>query len=224
VRKWCALAGWRRVSQGKNEGDIDDSMAFSSKMALGRVRLSRCGGVAMNIDAALRELLPLVEGASKGEPWTNFLDAFRPHVRASQAVLTLIDLEGGGVKSRVSTSGVSAEAASIYMQNWATQDPWVVRAPRQAPLGFVRVSHELCPDEELESLPVYREFLWQYGWHYGAGVVVANTAGLHGILSFSRPKSEGPVQPDEQELLARLQPHISACLERDAQFRLLAEG
>lgn len=175
----------------------------------------------MNLEAVLNQLLPFIYRTALGGSWDEFLDAFRPHVRAKQSVLTLIDLEGGGVRSRVSTSGISPEAAAEYMGKWVAQDPWVLRAPQVAAPGEVRVSHELCPDSELESLPVYREFLSLQGWHYGAGVVVISSAGLHGILSFSRPKSEGPVEPQEQELLRALQPHISACIELHLRLRHL---
>ena len=74
--------------------------------------------------------------------------------------------------------------------------------------GAIRLSHEICPDQALEEMDFYKQYLFPRGWHYGGGLVIYSQPAQAGLLSFSRQKSKGPVREEECEFLRSISPAL----------------
>lgn len=115
---------------------------------------------------------------------------------------------------------------SQHGTNWVSCDPvrpivqrfidegWMQRNTRMEGLlahcgtGFVG-DHDVFSGEELEKMPVYRDFLIPNGFGWGAATHVRSASGDNIILSLERRYDRGPVSQREIEVLDNIRPHLA---------------
>ena len=144
--------------------------------------------------------------------WTRFLQAFVTAVNTTQAVFSLThsDHWEWSISAYV---GLEEESIRQYAEAWAIHDPWVAHLNMGgAARGLVVPSQELCPDDVLEELEIYRQFLKPLGFHYGGGVLLDSQPTLTAFMSTSRPKSRGTLNSEELGLWQSLVPHMQRAI------------
>lgn len=161
---------------------------------------------AQHPDAAvlIRQIYDSVEDASG---WDRFLESYRIAQGADQAVLALGDenfRDLGFVKVR----GASDEAVREYIERWAWQDPWVDAMQGRLEEGAIEFGHNLCPDDVLVTLPIYKEFLAPNDWFYGIAAVILKTSTALSVISVARSRAKGKFGQQEYDLLKTILPHL----------------
>jgi DNA-binding CsgD family transcriptional regulator len=135
-----------------------------------------------------------------------------------QAIARLSSMAGcfGGLlftHSQHGTNWVSCDATRSIVQKFI-DDGWMQRNARMEGLlghcgtGFVS-DHDVFSDEELELMPVYREFLIPNGFGWAAATHVRSASGDNIILSLERKFDSGPVSRREIEVLDGIRPHLA---------------
>ena len=163
--------------------------------------------------AAIAPMIRLVYGAI-GDPgrWPEFLAAFCEATHADVANFNILypQHHAGDVTCAY---GISPEAVREYVEKWIHLDPWVYGGGNQErikglPAGVVLPSNELCPDEVLEELEVYKQFLRKYDLHYGAGMTIVGDSEQLSVLSTLRAKAKGPVSQEELAVWRAIFPYL----------------
>ena len=158
------------------------------------------------IDNTWNELI--YAAAEDPSRWNDFLHAFSEKMEAGQAVLS-VRHEDHPPASIAAYVGGTFEDLVEYQTKWAHLDPWTKDLSMQHfTRGAIRLSHEICPNEDLEQMDFYQQYLSPRGWHYGAGLVIYSQPAQAGLLSFSRHKSKGPVREEECDFLRSITPAL----------------
>ncbi len=142
--------------------------------------------------------------------WRTFLERFVKHLQCTMGAFSIASFQRPTL-SLNTVVGVSEEEYQDYTNGtWKGQDPWLPRLASvlPAPPGFMRMSQEICPDEELEKTSVYKHYLRDRGLHYGGGVVLASSALQVSTMTVLRPKQLGPLTEAEQSYWRGFVPHL----------------
>jgi DNA-binding CsgD family transcriptional regulator/PAS domain-containing protein len=172
-------------------------------------------------DERLIELI--YAGLTDPAHWQTFLDGFRERLRAGHGMLLIAHVQHNSYSLAV-TSGIRPGVYDELMR-WNDRDPWAQRIDWSTAFpGQFRASHEICPDEILESTEMYREFLGPLDWHYGGGLLLAASPAQKALLSSLRSKELGPLNADEVAFHHRLSPHwVRAMAIHEERLRLRTE-
>jgi DNA-binding CsgD family transcriptional regulator len=105
------------------------------------------------------------------------------------------------------------------------EDGWLRRCTRRACLlththpGFL-VEHDLWKQDELDSNPIYRDFLLPLGLGWSAGTALPMPTGDNIVFSLERDFAKGPVERERIGVLDRLRPHLARSALVAARLRL----
>src|SRR6266581_4859452 len=89
--------------------------------------------------------------------WNSFLAAFSETMKADFGLLIMFYPQHGQWDVTY-LIGATQEELREYQEKW--QDPWASGdIVNRIPVGQIQLSHVICPDEVLEQLDVYKEFL-----------------------------------------------------------------
>lgn len=148
--------------------------------------------------------------------WLHLLEKLCLWLPADEASLAVSDLVHSEF-SFVEAWGITHADLLEYTTKW--RDPWTaVVDPAAVRDGDVRASHELVPDEELESMDVYQGFLAPRKLHYGAAIVIEKSKRREVFLSFLRKKELGPAGEREKGILTSIAPHVRRVLRVHADL------
>jgi DNA-binding CsgD family transcriptional regulator len=162
--------------------------------------------------------------------WTPFLDAFvgALHGRLGALWIALRDApERPGFWVSV---GTPAEVlAGIKDPDY--RDPWTSHLDvASQPVGKIIRSNEIRSDEDLVQDPWYQRICVPHDYHYGGGVLLAQSGAMSAGMTMNRSRSLGPLTDDEIAQWRRLLPHLMRAVamigrqatlinERDAMMR-----
>jgi DNA-binding CsgD family transcriptional regulator len=112
-----------------------------------------------------------------------------------------------------------AETFKVYVE-----DGWLRRCRRACWIahthpGFL-VEHDIWKQEELESNPIYRDFLMPRGLGWSAGMALPMPTGDNIVFSLERDFAKGPVERERIGILDRLRPHLARSALVSARLRL----
>lgn len=158
-------------------------------------------------DNCSRLLLAIFEAVEDSARWQTFLEGFTQALNSNQSALMLWThaYEHNAISCY---TGATEEDRREFLERWATQDPWVTRAPRDAADGVFYRSHEITPDEILEKTEMYQQYLKPRCWHYGGSVILLRSPSLFSMLSTTRAKEKGPITDEEREWVGGLIPFL----------------
>lgn len=111
------------------------------------------------------------------------------------------------------TNWVSCDRIRPIVQQFI-DDGWMQRNDRMNGLlahcgtGFVG-DHDVFSDEDMATMPVYRDFLVPNGFGWAAATHVRSASGDNIILSLERRYDRGPVTRREIEVLDGIRPHLA---------------
>jgi len=98
----------------------------------------------------------------------------------------------------------------VMMRSSEFRDPWLSQMDlATAPQGRVVRSNDICPDEILEQDLWYQRACLPYGFHYGGGVILENSATRLAAMSCNRPRHCGPLSDSEVAFWQELAPHVA---------------
>jgi DNA-binding CsgD family transcriptional regulator len=158
----------------------------------------------------------IYESSFVPELWPSILDALSNIAGARGGVLF-------AAHSKVLNWTASAnltETFKVYVE-----DGWLRRCTRRACWlahthpGFL-VEHDVWKQEELESNPIYRDFLMPRGLGWSAGMALPMPTGDNIVFSLERDFAKGPVERERIGILDRLRPHLARSALVAARLRL----
>jgi DNA-binding CsgD family transcriptional regulator len=158
----------------------------------------------------------IYESSFVPELWPSILDALSNIAGARGGVLF-------AAHSKVLNWTASAnltETFKVYVE-----DGWLRRCTRRACWlahthpGFL-VEHDVWKQEELESNPIYRDFLMPRGLGWSAGMALPMPTGDNIVFSLERDFAKGPVEREQIGILDRLRPHLARSALVAARLRL----
>jgi DNA-binding CsgD family transcriptional regulator len=158
----------------------------------------------------------IYESSFVPELWPGILDALSNIAGARGGVLF-------AAHSKVlnwTASANLAETFKIYVE-----DGWLRRCTRRACWlahthpGFL-VEHDVWKQDELESNPIYRDFLMPRGLGWSAGMALPMPTGDNIVFSLERDFAKGPVERERIGVLDRLRPHLARSALVSARLRL----
>jgi DNA-binding CsgD family transcriptional regulator len=153
------------------------------------------------------ELLDRIYEASViPELWVNVLDRMAP----------IVDCDGGLLFVMDSRSQVRFISSDCYkpLMNAFVNEGWMTRNIRAARLaamnypGFVTDS-DVVTEEEINTDPLYVDFLRKHGGGYGAGSVISVPSKEILVFDFERHWQAGPLDRAGISTLDRLRPHLA---------------
>lgn len=80
--------------------------------------------------------------------------------------------------------------------------------------------HDLCTDEQIENLDIYRKFLRPRGLGWVVGTYIQGAQGDIGILSLDQRYESGPFSSKVVQFLDGLRPHIARAAMLSSQFQM----
>jgi DNA-binding CsgD family transcriptional regulator len=113
-----------------------------------------------------------------------------------------------------------ADTFKVYVE-----DGWLRRCTRRACWlnharpGFL-VEYDIWKQEELESNPIYRDFLLPHGLGWSAGTALPMPTGDNIVFSLERDFTKGPVERERVDVLDKLRPHLARSALVSARLRL----
>jgi DNA-binding CsgD family transcriptional regulator len=158
----------------------------------------------------------IYESSFVPELWPGILDALSNIAGARGGVLF-------AAHSKVLNWTASANLADTFKVY--VEDGWLRRCTRRACWlnhtrpGFL-VEHDIWKQEELESNPIYRDFLLPHGLGWSAGTALPMPTGDNIVFSLERDFAKGPVERERIGILDRLRPHLARSALVSARLRL----
>jgi DNA-binding CsgD family transcriptional regulator len=158
----------------------------------------------------------IYESSFVPELWPGILDVLSDIAGARGGVLF-------AAHSKVLNWTASANLADTFKVY--VEDGWLRRCTRRACWlnharpGFL-VEHDIWKQEELESNPIYRDFLLPRGLGWSAGTALPMPTGDNVVFSLERDFAKGPVERERVDVLDKLRPHLARSALVSARLRL----
>jgi DNA-binding CsgD family transcriptional regulator len=173
---------------------------------------------ASKLDAGtLSELTTLIyDAAADSALWSTFLDRFSAVFECPAADLLVQSRESDGLTATLPASvGFDESAVRAYEEHFSLVDPH--REPGlEMPSGWVGVSTELVPDEDLLRSEYFHDFYAQAGLRRSLSAMVHNDGGLMTVLAGHYGRDQPAPGPEAVRFLQMLTPHLQ-------RARVLAE-
>lgn len=141
--------------------------------------------------------------------------------------LALIAEARGGLFFATNAKVINWTASANLREDFGTYviDGWIMRCTRRA-RWFSNVhprflvEHDIWTDEELDTNPIYRDFLRPRGLGWSAGTAISLPTGDQLVLSLERDYRRGPVEQAGVEKLDELRPHLARSALVSARLQL----
>src|SRR5215217_61989 len=115
---------------------------------------------------------------------------------------------GGAARSWVATERFRPVLGDFYAQGWHLRNTWAERGSRRKRLTFFDETEVFAPGE-IDSIPMYRDFIRPRGGGWSAGALMHFPGGGQVSMRFERPFYHGPIEDDLRMRLNLLRPHLA---------------
>jgi DNA-binding CsgD family transcriptional regulator len=155
----------------------------------------------------LEELLDRIYEASIiPELWVDVLDRMAPIVGCDGGLLFVADSNG---EIRFLASECFKPLMSAFVnEGWMTRNIRAVRLATMNYPGFV-IDSDVVTQEEIDTDPLYVDFLRKHGGGYGTGSVISVPSKEMLVFDFERHWKAGPLDRTGISTLDRLRPHLA---------------
>ena len=140
------------------------------------------------------------------ELWVDVLDKMAPIVDCDGGLLFAVD--SGGKVRFISSDCYKPLMNAFVNEGWMTRN---IRAARLAAMnyaGFV-IDSDVVTQEEINTDPLYVDFLRKHGGGYGTGSVINVPSKEVLVFDFERHWKHGPLDRTKIPMLDRLRPHLA---------------
>jgi len=159
-----------------------------------------------SIDSVKEVTIRIYDAAADPSLWPDCLERLRVELNAAGSAL--IDYDFASHSCRViASAGTPVDFLQCYQEGLARYIPWIRDGPWYAP-GRVSQGHEIIPEEELASSPVYDRWLKPNGFFHRLCGVLRRREDRVLFVVASRPQSSGRYEEAETRFLADLLPHL----------------
>jgi DNA-binding CsgD family transcriptional regulator len=148
----------------------------------------------------------IYDSVADASRWPSFLEAFVAAIRGRKATLSLRDSEHPEF-TMVTWFGWSDDDVHVYIERYASADPWAVGSGRW-PEGVVGIDSDLCPREEMEPSVAFREYYAPRDAIHGIGGTILLTDTGHSVIAAVRAAKDGPFGEPEKNIVLPLLPHL----------------
>ncbi|RJF86439.1 helix-turn-helix transcriptional regulator [Oleomonas cavernae] len=149
--------------------------------------------------------------------WTQVLNRLVAACGVQGCVLYIIS--GGSVRW-IASEAVTPLVAEFVGDGWCRNNRWVTRAIAKQFPGFLG-DGDLFTGAELESDPIYRDFLVPRGIHWTVGTTIQLPDGEIAIFQLVGDRTRPPLTSAELEILDTLRPHLARSAMVSARLPLI---
>ncbi|WP_075293306.1 helix-turn-helix transcriptional regulator [Pararhizobium arenae] len=110
--------------------------------------------------------------------------------------------------TRASSRNCEAHLDALLHEGWSEYNIRAQRLVSRDAIGFL-TDADLCTAEEIQTHPIYADFLRPRGLGWVTGALIPGATGRMSIFSLDRTYKKGPVTRDIVSMLDELQPHIA---------------
>ncbi len=146
----------------------------------------------------------IYEASFAPEKWPQVLEDLAKAVEGMGGCLFTL---ARGASAFVASKSMELHLDDFMRDGWTELNTRSARATALASAGFV-TDLDLYSAAELETEPIYREFLRPRGMGWGAGLYIPLPTGDMLAFGLERSSDKGPMEPRHLEALDRLRPHI----------------
>jgi DNA-binding CsgD family transcriptional regulator len=161
------------------------------------------------------EISKIYETAAFPELWPVLLDEVSNRTGAFVASLITVDND---MPIWVASPEGANTCARYHTEGWAQKNPRVDYSLKHRPLGFVR-DIDIFTREEIEAMPLIRDFFIPAGGGWGAGLMVPMPSKEILVFSVDKAWKDGPLTDDAMLFLEELRPHLSRAALLTAKLR-----
>jgi DNA-binding CsgD family transcriptional regulator len=158
------------------------------------------------MDTVLNLIGMIYDSVADASRWPSFLEAFVYAIRGRRATLSLRDSKHPEF-AMVSWFGWSDDDVRVYVERYASTDPWRVGTSRW-PEGVVGTDPDLFPRKQMESSTVFREYYAPRDSIHGIGGTILVTDTGQSVIAAVRGAKDGPFGESEKATLYPLLPHL----------------
>ncbi|MBB4039790.1 hypothetical protein GGR34_001437 [Microvirga flocculans] len=148
----------------------------------------------------------IYEAAVIPERWLQVFEEISAFAGANGGSMTTVT--GRGERSWLATERARASLSDWYAEGWHLRNAWAERGNRQSRLRFFDETEVFAPGE-IESVPMYRDFIWPRGGGWSAGAMMRIPGGGLASIRFERPYNDGPMTQELRTRLDGLRPHLA---------------
>ncbi len=148
----------------------------------------------------------IYEAAVIPEGWFQVLEQISAFAGVEGGSMSVVS--GEGARSWVATERFGPILQDFYAGGWHLRNPWSERANQRQQLRFFDETEIFAPGE-LDSIPMYRDFIRPRGAGWSAGAVMQVPGGGCITIRFERPLDHGPMDARLRARLNRLRPYLA---------------
>ncbi|MBW6425975.1 helix-turn-helix transcriptional regulator [Rhizobium sp. XQZ8] len=111
----------------------------------------------------------------------------------------------------IMSDNVKPAVMEFLSGGWAARDERLGRLLAAAPNGFFR-DQDLFTETEINSMPLYQEFLFPRGFGFGAATIIETPGANRIVLALERRFEAGPADPQALAMLDIVRPHIARAI------------
>jgi hypothetical protein len=148
----------------------------------------------------------IYEAAVIPEGWFQVLEQISAFAGVEGGSMSVVS--GEGARSWVATDRFCPILQDFYAEGWHLRNPWSDRTSQRRHLWFFDETEVFAPGE-LDSIPMYRDFIRPRGAGWSAGAVMQIPGGGRITIRFERPLHHGPMDAKLRTRLNRLRPHLA---------------
>ncbi|MBJ6124876.1 hypothetical protein [Microvirga splendida] len=148
----------------------------------------------------------IYEAAIIPEGWFQVLEQISAFAGTEGGSMSVVS--GAGERSWVATDRFCPIMQDFYAGGWHLRNDWSDRAGQRQHLRFFDETEIYAPGE-LDSSPLYRDFIRPRGAGWSAGAIMQIPGGGHIAIRFERPYGDGPMSDELRIRLDRLRSHLA---------------
>lgn len=148
----------------------------------------------------------IYEAAVIPERWFQVLEQISAFAGPTGGSISTVS--GGGARSWVATDRFYPTMNDFYAEGWHLRNTWVERGSQRKRTWFFDETDIFAPGE-LDSIPMYRDFIRPRGCGWSAGALMQIPGGGLVSIRFERPYHQGPMEEELRARLNLLRPHLA---------------
>ena len=152
---------------------------------------------------------PLIAGMYEAAVYPSLWGSVLTHICDATGfeLAVLFSSDGSSQNSVVTPSGVDL-FSKFLAGGWQDRNERMHRMLAMGQHGFVH-DHDVFSPDEIDEVPIYRDFLQPNGLGFGAGTFVQSPRDSQMILSLEQRREKGLVRPETIEVLDMIRPHLA---------------
>jgi DNA-binding CsgD family transcriptional regulator/PAS domain-containing protein len=178
----------------------------------------------MRAEAMVLDLVGCIyDAAGDAAKWPAFLDRLGRHLNSGIATFYVWNLRNGGTDV-TAVVGVDEHSRRLHDEYYGARNVFLMRGAHLLQPGTVRMSHELCPDDEVRRSEYWNDFMVPRRLGFGINATLSRDGSSAGMLGLIRSNRAKAFDADEVRLLYLLLPHLQRAVQLHQRITHLEAG